>query len=226
MSKKRFLTLILLLLAVGTLLVSGFLLIPSREGELMRAEGQNDERQSERSEGNAIDDAGRHLKPEDFSVDDLREDEKLLLSIRKNFSLNDEFLDRLTTIVSPVVGAFQERHRAVRELTGHLDPEEVRAIFLFLSAAPPEGRRERIHDRAIKNDILNRLRNQDEAPHDLTGLMVRLIEDTRQDRAIRDYALQHLRAWYSKAPDEERPLIVETLVRGLEETKGSTSGTA
>lgn len=151
---------------------------------------------------------------------------RLLSEIREELVLEDAFLERMERIATPSWRNFQDRHRVVRGLGNDLSDAELEALYRFLLSPPPDGERERVHDRVIKNDVMNRLRNQSEAPAGLTDVLTAMFDDLEQDGAVRDYALQHLRAWHSSAPLEDRPLIISTLSRGLDEAQGSVPGTA
>lgn len=151
--------------------------------------------------------------------------ESLLAALTGGLPLDESFIDDLRVVIDPSAG-YPERGGAVRALGDSLSGPEVEALYRFLLAGPPEGNRARNYDRAVKNDVLNRLRQQAAPPEGLTETMIAMFEDRNQDGAVRDYALQHLRAWHRKAPADERSAILETLVQGLEETRSSMGGTS
>lgn len=139
--------------------------------------------------------------------------------------LTPAFLTQLAVIGSEDTHHSQ-RTAAVRGLGDALDSAEITALYQFLLKAPPDRRMTRDADRAVKNDLLNLLRNQSTPPGGLTNVMVAMFEDASQDAAVRDYAVQHLLAWYDDAPAEEHPVILEVFADGLQETASSIAGTA
>ncbi len=139
--------------------------------------------------------------------------------------LDDAFVRALATIEDPS-GTYAERGAVVRGLGTNLSPFEIEALYRFLLAAPPDTEEERVLDRAVKNDLLNLLRNQDNPPEDLTGVMMDLFGDSDQDAAVRDYALQHMGVWHESASDEEKGRILDAFKAALDERATSLAGTA
>lgn len=141
-------------------------------------------------------------------------------------SLNRAFVEQLETIVSSDAERFLQRHAAVHDLGDDLNEQEIQALYVFLLAPPPDGGLERRQDRALKNDLLNRLRSQKDTPDGLTNILVAMFNNADQDPVVRDYALQQMRAWQEAAPMDDYTVMEETLARALEETEGSIGGTA
>jgi hypothetical protein len=143
----------------------------------------------------------------------------------ENLVLDAAFVRSLATIEDPS-GTYAERGAAVRDLGTRLSPFEVEALYRFLLAAAPDTEQERVLDRAVKNDVLNLLRNQDDAPEDLTEVMMALFGDSDQDAAVRDYALQQMGVWHEHASDEEKKTILSAFEAALDERDTSLAGTA
>lgn len=139
--------------------------------------------------------------------------------------LDPLFQQKLELIASPFHG-YEDRADAIRTLGDRLNKDEIEAIYGFLLSPPPQRRSERIFDRAIKNNLLNVLRNQASQPDGLSQTMMSIFYDTDQDAAVRDYAVQHLGAWHPYAGENERPGIVGVFVEGLTEDTTSIAGTA
>ncbi len=144
----------------------------------------------------------------------------------EGLSLAPAFIEQFTVIATPELENYFERHAAVQALTDDLDDHEIKALYRFLLADLPDGEIQKRHDRAIKNDVINRLRAQNETPRGLTDVLVAMFDDSAQDQTIRDYALQQMRAWHEDAPLEERASIREAVSRGMKEDQGSIGGTA
>lgn len=170
---------------------------------------------------------GAHLV--ESSLDDSIDDKKMSIAggvyeINQEYDLNETFGVLYRIIVSSEF-RYPERIAAVRELGDNLTTEEVKALYQFLLSLPDSEAR--LHQyRAIKNDILNRLRNQKVPLEDLLEVMVSMFLNLDQDAAVRAYALQHIRGWYPRASYAERPEILETLLQGIKEVDGSIAGTA
>lgn len=144
----------------------------------------------------------------------------------KNTQLTDTFREQLNTIVSSPIEEYSRRHAAVQALDYHLHDIEIEMLYDFLKAPPPDGDMERNQDRALKNDIINRLRTQREPPEGLTAVLVAVFENFEQDITVRDYALQQMRAHYSTVSIKDRMRIKHVLAKALNETRANISGTA
>ena len=131
---------------------------------------------------------------------------------------------RFATIFS-TSDSYSERAAAVRSLPRPVSEADRGLLYRFL-LAPPEERSVRSRERAIKNEILNLLREDPTDPEALTATMIAMFEDANQDEAVRDYALQHLRSWYPYAPDHLRDRITTTLLEGFLEADTSMPGTS
>jgi hypothetical protein len=138
----------------------------------------------------------------------------------------DDAFTRSLAIVEDSSATYAERGAAVRGLGTNLNVYEIEALYRFLLESPPWPEQERVLDRAVKNDVLNLLRNQSAAPGDLTDVMLALFGDRNQDDAVRDYALQHMGVWHEHGPVEERERIMDVFASALDERDTSLAGTA
>lgn len=127
---------------------------------------------------------------------------------------------------------YDARLKAARSLSGHLPKQDVAAILLFIRSPKPAD----CHTRqwhTLVNDTVNALRHQQNAPDRLTDTLVGIYRNS-DDVILRDFAIQHLRGWYSD-PDplakteqnaSKRPLILETIEHASRQTQETYSGTA
>jgi hypothetical protein len=134
----------------------------------------------------------------------------------------------LRPIIGGEEGPIAERFRSVRALGEHLSEAEILALYAFLKSPPQpeETNLQGLH--ALKNDMLNVLRHQATAPAGLTANLINLYRDPAQDCVIRDYALQHLVAWYEQgaadAPDAKAD--IRAVLRDAVQDHRSLAGTA
>jgi hypothetical protein len=95
--------------------------------------------------------------------------------------------------------------------SGGVSRIEVEQIYAFLEAAGVPLDMTPMMLFALKNDLLNLLRDLPQPPEDLTQELIRLHRDAAQDSVIRIYALQHLALWYDQIT--RTPLPGENPVR-------------
>lgn len=116
-------------------------------------------------------------------------------------------------------------YAAVQRLHGAaMVPTERQSLIAFLSSSrrPDALTEQQLFE--IKNDILNFLRNEEPPQADVTGVLVALFRNPAQDAVVRDYAIQHLGAWFQAGHDQTE--IAEVLWSALAETDSSIAGTA
>ncbi len=77
----------------------------------------------------------------------------------------------------------------------------------------------------IKNDILNRLREQEPPPPELTQVMLDIFNDRNQSNTMRSYMIQHMESWYSDENMREEA-VKEAFYRALEERGNELPGVA
>ena len=87
-----------------------------------------------------------------------------------------------------------QKLKAVNKLPLNLSSEARKELYNYLQNGPNDGR----VNPAIKNDIMNILRNQDILPLEFTDVLLDLFYDESQKMVVRIYALQHLRPWFNK----------------------------
>ena len=138
---------------------------------------------------------------------------------------DDPFHEQILTIAG-LSYSLGERLSAIQSLSPPLNEIEIEELCHFLLGPPPEARAARLHDRVVKNEILNLVRAEAEDAELITSTMIAMFEDPDQDEAVRDYALQHLRSWYRHAPIAHRGRIGEALSLGLTEQESSIAGTS
>jgi hypothetical protein len=130
--------------------------------------------------------------------------------------------------------SFQQREQAIRLLTGRLADVDRQSLYDFLRQAGPEDREQ--SGQVLKNELLNALCELSPPPAGLRELLTQIYQDTSQDEVVRDYAVQHLAAFYRQmagaavmdAPSQADELLRtrQTLADALNNTDGSLAGTA
>lgn len=109
--------------------------------------------------------------------------------------IRNEDPDRIGVITNVQAGIVQ-RTSAVHELSDHLEASELHRLFQFLGRHSNE--RNAAGVRYLKNEVVTALRHQSTPPAGLTETLINVYQDTQQDSAVRDYALQHLACWYEE----------------------------
>lgn len=101
-------------------------------------------------------------------------------------------------------GRYEVRNAALRSLSRcrDLKADDVRALMDYLRATGGALRVER--EAALKNDVLNLLRNQATLPDGLVDLLMEMFACNEQPSVVRDYALQHLGALQKDDFDAQR----------------------
>lgn len=126
--------------------------------------------------------------------------------------------EEVERIVNPGRNSTGERLRLVHSLPGDLSEIDRRAIAEYLKHGPNSD-----IEYVIKNDLMNKLRNQNTLPPELGELLIGLCTDRTQDVTVRAYALQHLRPQYEKTAD---PAIRDVYFALLDETENGMAGGA
>jgi hypothetical protein len=100
-------------------------------------------------------------------------------------------------------------HKQVKAVTALMEnvhlPREVRDFF---TAALKDNRLSSL----VRNNMLNALENQDPINHDLWRTLAAIIDDPKQDKEWRLFAVQHLGVVYADSSDRKS---VESKLRGL-----------
>lgn len=121
-------------------------------------------------------------------------------------------------IVNPGITSSAERLQKVHALPDNLSATDREAITSFLKYGSNSD-----IELVIKNDLMNKLRNQKELPPELTKVLLELYSDRGQNITVRIYALQHLRPQYELTRDET---IRQAFYDALNETDNEIAGGA
>jgi len=127
-------------------------------------------------------------------------------------------LPSLSPEVLAVIDPKAEGKRMVSSLSDNLSLEDRRGIYRYLKNGPNNDQ-----EYTIKNDLMNKLRNQKEFPSELANELISLVEDRHQDMTVRIYALQHLRPVYEQTGDSA---VRELFYRALDEAENEIAGGA
>ena len=126
--------------------------------------------------------------------------------------------DDVRRIVNPGTASTAERLRQVHALPDDLSAADREAVARYLKY----GENSDI-ELVIKNDLMNKLRNQKTLPPELTGVLLELYSDRKQNITVRIYALQHLRPQYELTRDAA---IRQAFYDALNETDNEIAGGA
>ena len=126
--------------------------------------------------------------------------------------------DDVRRIVNPGTASTAERLRQVHALPDDLSAADREAVARYLKY----GENSDI-ELVIKNDLMNKLRNQKTLPPELTGVLLDLYSDRKQNITVRIYALQHLRPQYELTRDVA---IRQAFYDALNETDNEIAGGA
>jgi hypothetical protein len=119
------------------------------------------------------------------------------------------------------------RNDALRSIARRRDlPEkDVAALVAYLRSKDNALRPERIA--ALKNDVMNLLRNQEPPPKGLTETLIAMFRSGKHPPAVLDYCIQHLGAMQGEITDDSlRHRIRETFIFAARQTRQSYAGTA
>jgi hypothetical protein len=130
-------------------------------------------------------------------------------------------------IVQPYISTrFSERLEAVEGLSRALAPAEIEALYAYLLSQTAAGEVSDRSEALLRNNIMNKLAEQDTIPADLAHILVGIYEDRRQHAVMRDYAVQHLSASFSRLSKEDQTLATSAFQRATAEIDSSIAGTA
>lgn len=119
-------------------------------------------------------------------------------------------------------GQLNTRIRALESMTGDLRPQEELALYGFLLHRC-QGTLTDVQYYVLVNEILDRLVEQPEEPPELAEMLDRLWRDRTQHAVVRDYAVQHMGAFYERTARKE--VLRQALWETLEERDGAIAGT-
>jgi hypothetical protein len=124
-------------------------------------------------------------------------------------------------------GRYEARNGALRSIVRRRDlPEkDVAALMAYLRSKDSAMRVERVA--ALKNDVMNSLRNQEPPPKGLTEALIAMFRSGKHPPAVLDYCIQHLGAMQGEITDDAlRRRIRETFIFAARQTRQPYAGTA
>ena len=122
---------------------------------------------------------------------------------------------------------YEERNNALRSIACRRDlpKEDVASLMVYLQSTEDALRPERIA--ALKNDVMNLLRNQEPSPKGLAETLIAMFRSGKHPPAVLDYCIQHLGAMQCEITDDSlRHRIRETFIFAARQTRQSYAGTA
>ena len=128
---------------------------------------------------------------------------------------------------SATADRYEARNDALRSIAHRRDlPEkDVAALVAYLRSKDNAMRPERVA--ALKNDVMNLLRNQEPPPKGLTEALIAMFSGGKHPPAVLDYCIQHLGAMQCEITDDAlRRRIRATLVFAARQTGQPYAGTA
>ena len=121
---------------------------------------------------------------------------------------------------------YEVRNNALRSIARRRDlpTNDVLALLDYLSGTNDPLRVERIA--ALKNDVMNLLRNQNPPPRDLEETLIAMFDGGTHPTVVLDYCIQHLGAMVNELGEEGRRRAREVLVRPAGQIRQPYAGTA
>ena len=122
---------------------------------------------------------------------------------------------------------YEARNDALRSIARRRDlPEkDVAALVAYLRLKDNAMRPERVA--ALKNDVMNLLRNQEPPPKGLAETLIAMFRSGKHAPTVLDYCIQHLGAMQGEITDDAlRHRIRETFVVAARQTRQPYAGTA
>ena len=122
---------------------------------------------------------------------------------------------------------YEARNDALRSIARRRDlPEkDVAVLIAYLRTGDNAMRVERIA--ALKNDVMNLLRNQEPPPKGLTEALIAMFSGGKHPPVVLDYCIQHLGAMQGEITDDSlRRRIREIFVLAARQTRQPYAGTA
>ena len=121
---------------------------------------------------------------------------------------------------------YEARNDALRSIARRRDlPEkDVAALIAYLRTADNAMRVERVA--ALKNDVMNLLRNQDPPAEGLAETLMGMFEGGKHPPAVLDYCIQHLGAMLDELDEKGRLRVRAVLAKAAKRTKLPYAGTA
>jgi hypothetical protein len=140
----------------------------------------------------------------------------------------------LSAVVKTILDGtgYREREKALQGLTGKLTDADRGALYDFLRQH--DSADDRQLGQVLKNDLMNVLCQMEPPPQGLRELLSQIYQDGSQNIVLRDYALQHMAAFYRQMASasgvddqaDELKQAQSTLWGALANTDSSMAGTA
>ncbi|MCC5789522.1 MAG: hypothetical protein JJT75_07800 [Opitutales bacterium] len=121
---------------------------------------------------------------------------------------------------------FRSRIEAVNRLPNNLADHEVGMMLDYLGQPVSQAVLPSRQEHALRNDLMNVLRRQENSTEVLVESFLSLLYDEEQDAVMQDYALQHLASYHDRAEEFEKIIIEEELELAASNLSSSLSGTA
>ena len=173
------------------------------------------------------------LPPPDVPVAASPTEERIKAVERKPEPSDHEVVEA-STVVAIVCGAdsatadrYEARNDALRSIARRRDlpKDDVDALLAYLRRADDAMPVERVA--ALKNDVMNLLRNQEPAVEGLAETLIAMFRSGKHPPAVLDYCIQHLGAMQGEITDDSlRHRIRETFVFAARQTRQPYAGTA
>ena len=122
-------------------------------------------------------------------------------------------------LIAATAELYEARNDALRSIARRSDlaKGDVDALFAYLRTADDAMLVERVA--ALKNDVMNLLRNQDPPPKDLAGTLIGIFEGGMHPPAVLDYCIQHLGAMLDELDEKGRLRVRAVLAKAAKRTK-------
>ena len=121
---------------------------------------------------------------------------------------------------------YEVRNDALRSVVRRRDLPEGDVAVLMAYVASMKGSLHPAREAALRNDVLNLLRDQKPVPADLPGLLMDIVRKGCHDTTLIDYAIQHLGALQHDLTDEEAGRVREILFAAASGIGRPYAGTA
>ena len=121
---------------------------------------------------------------------------------------------------------YEARNDALRSIARRRDlPEgDIAALMAYLASTNDVLRVERIA--ALKNDVMNLLRNQNPPVEGLAETLISMFDCKAHPPVVLDYCIQHLGAMQNELDDSARKVVRGVFVKAARQTKQPYAGTA
>ena len=121
---------------------------------------------------------------------------------------------------------YEARNDALRSIARRRDlpKDDVAALMAYLASTNDVLRVERMA--ALKNDVMNLLRNQKPQVEGLAELLISMFDGKAHPPVVLDYCIQHLGAMQGELDDSARKVVRGVFVKAARQAKQPYAGTA